>query len=47
MTAKDWHAFIHDPALAGAIMDRLIHSSRKLVLNGDFLHKVKAIKSRE
>ncbi|MDH0074767.1 IS21-like element helper ATPase IstB [Stenotrophomonas maltophilia] len=47
MPVKDWHAFIHDPALADAIMDRLIHSSHKLALKGDSLRKVKAPRTRE
>lgn len=47
MPAKDWHAFIHDPALADDIMDCLIHSRYKLALKSDFLRKAKAIKSRE
>lgn len=36
---KDWHAFINDPALADAILDRLIHSSHKLELKGDSMRK--------
>ncbi len=45
MPVQDWHAFIHDPALADAIMDRLIHSSHKLVLKGDSLRKTRAAKT--
>ncbi|WP_426353727.1 IS21-like element helper ATPase IstB [Stenotrophomonas maltophilia] len=47
MPVKDWHAFIHDPALADAIVDRLIHSSHKLVLKGESLRKTRLSKSRE
>ncbi|MGH8052651.1 MAG: IS21-like element helper ATPase IstB [Stenotrophomonas sp.] len=47
MPVKDWHAFIHDPALADAIMDRLIHSSHKLALKGDSLRKARSTKARE
>lgn len=39
MPIKDWHAFINDPALADAILDRLIHSSHKLVLKGESMRK--------
>ena len=41
MPVKDWHAFINDPALADAILDRLIHSSHKLELKGDSMRKRK------
>ncbi len=42
MPVKDWHAFINDPALADAILDRLIHSSHKLTLKGESMRKKKA-----
>lgn len=42
MPIKDWHAFINDPALADAILDRLIHSSHKLALNGESMRKRKS-----
>lgn len=42
MPIKDWHAFINDPALADAILDRLIHSSHKLVLKGESMRKRKS-----
>jgi len=38
---KDWHGYINDPAMADAILDRLIHSSLKLTLKGDSLRKLK------
>ncbi len=41
MPIKDWHAFLNDPALADAILDRLIHSSHKLNLKGESLRKKK------
>lgn len=46
MPVKDWHAFINDPALADAILDRLIHSSHKLELKGDSMRKRRAISAR-
>lgn len=43
---KDWHAFINDPALADAILDRLIHSSHKLELKGDSMRKRKSASAK-
>ena len=42
MPVKEWHDFINDPALADAILDRLVHSSVKLNLKGESLRKSKA-----
>ncbi|TAM22869.1 MAG: AAA family ATPase [Nevskiaceae bacterium] len=39
---KDWHSFINDPAVADAILDRLVHSSVKIVLRGDSMRKLKS-----
>lgn len=47
MPVQDWHDFIHDPALADAIMDRLIHSSHKLSLKGDSLRKIRSTKAAQ
>lgn len=41
MPVKEWHDFINDPALADAILDRLVHSSLKLNLKGESLRKQK------
>lgn len=42
MPVKEWHGFINDPALADAILDRLIHSSHRLALKGESMRKLKA-----
>lgn len=42
MPIKEWHGFISDPALADAILDRLIHSSHKLALKGESMRKLKS-----
>lgn len=42
MPVKEWHAFINDPALADAILDRLVHSSMKIALKGESMRRVKA-----
>ncbi len=36
------HDFINDPALADAILDRLVHSSHKIALKGESMRKLKA-----
>ena len=41
MPVKDWHAYINDPALADAILDRLVHSSVKLDLKGESMRRVR------
>lgn len=41
MPVKEWHGFINDPALADAILDRLVHSSVKLNLKGESLRRTK------
>lgn len=45
MPVKDWHGFINDPALADAILDRLVHSSAKINLRGDSMRKLKSSSS--
>jgi DNA replication protein DnaC len=42
MPVKEWHSFINDPALADAILDRLVHSSLKLTLKGESMRRLKA-----
>jgi len=38
-----WHDLIGDPALADAILDRLIHSAYKIDLKGDSMRKKKTV----
>lgn len=42
MPVKEWHGFINDPAVADAILDRLVHSSLKLNLKGESMRKLQA-----
>lgn len=42
LPVKQWHDFIDDPALADAIMDRWVYSSRKIELKGESMRKLKA-----
>ena len=39
MPVEDWHARLGDPALADAILDRLVHNAHRLNLAGDSLRK--------
>ncbi len=41
MPVKDWHGFINDPALADALLDRLVHSSLKVELKGESMRRLK------
>lgn len=41
MPVKEWHSFINDPALADAILDRLVHSSLKISLKGESMRRLK------
>ena len=34
MPVKNWHAYIEDPAIADAIMDRVSHNGTRLTLSG-------------
>ena len=34
-----WHAWLNDPALADAILDRLVHASHRIALKGESLRK--------
>ncbi|CDI04755.1 hypothetical protein BN873_p60015 [Candidatus Competibacter denitrificans Run_A_D11] len=36
-----WHAYLGDPTLADAILDRLVHNAYRLHLKGDSLRKTR------
>ena len=38
---EQWHAYLEDPTIADAILDRLIHNSYRLALKGDSMRKQK------
>jgi len=44
LPVKEWHGFINDPALADAILDRLIHAGHKIALKGDSMRKLAGTK---
>ena len=37
----NWHESIGDPALADAILDRLVHNAHQLILTGESMRKTK------
>jgi DNA replication protein DnaC len=39
---EQWHAFLQDPTIADAILDRLIHNSYRLTLKGESMRKQKS-----
>jgi DNA replication protein DnaC len=41
LPVDQWHAFIAEPTLADAILDRLVHNSHRLNLKGDSMRKHK------
>ena len=38
-----WHAYLNDPTLADAILDRIGHGSHRIELKGDSMQKTKQI----
>jgi len=36
---KNWHEVIGESTVADAILDRLVHSAHKIILNGESLRK--------
>jgi DNA replication protein DnaC len=44
---ENWHAWIADPALADAILDRFIHNAYRLELKGESQRKVRGIPKSE
>ncbi len=39
LPVEHWHAYLNDPTLADAILDRVIHAAHKLTLAGESLRK--------
>ncbi len=44
---ENWHAWIGDPALADAILDRLVHNAYRLELKGESQRKMRGIPEGE
>ncbi|MGV1018021.1 MAG: IS21-like element helper ATPase IstB [Fluviibacter phosphoraccumulans] len=47
LPAEHWHAYLNDPTLADAILDRIMHASHKITLSGESLRKTIPEKPRE
>jgi len=39
LPVEHWYAYLNDPTLADAILDRIVHGSHRLVLKGESLRK--------
>lgn len=46
LPVKQWHAYLDDPTLADAILDRLVHNAYHLDLSGESIRKLKANASK-
>ena len=46
LEVKQWHAYIDDPTLADAILDRLVHNAYHLDLSGDSVRKLKSLRAK-
>jgi len=39
LTVNKWHAWLDDPTIADAILDRIVHCSHRIALKGASLRK--------
>jgi len=39
LPTEHWHAYLNDPTLADAILDRVLHAAHKVALTGESLRK--------
>lgn len=39
LPSEHWHAYLDDPTLADAILDRVLHAAHKIALSGESLRK--------
>lgn len=46
LDVKQWHAYLDDPTLADAILDRVVHNAYHLDLSGESIRKLKSIRAR-
>ncbi len=42
LSVSDWHDYLNQPVVADAILDRLIHTSYRIELEGDSMRKLKS-----
>jgi hypothetical protein len=43
---KQWHAYLDDPTLSDAILDRVVHNAYQLDLSGESIRKLKSLRSK-
>jgi DNA replication protein DnaC len=43
LPVDQWHAYLNDPTLADAILDRVVHRSHRLTIQGESMRKQQAI----
>jgi len=46
LEVSQWHAYLDDPTLADAILDRVVHNAYHLDLGGDSVRKLKAQRAK-
>ena len=46
LDVKQWHAYIDDPTLADAILDRVVHNAYHLDLSGDSVRKLRSMRAK-
>lgn len=43
LPVEQWHAYLGDPTLADAILDRIVHNAYRIALRGESMRKQKAV----
>ena len=43
LPVDQWHAYLNDPTLADAILDRIVHNSHRIQMKGESMRKRKSI----
>lgn len=44
LPVAEWHAYLGEPTIADAILDRIVHSAHRIELKGESMRKLKAAK---
>ncbi|GAB3038583.1 IS21-like element ISPsy14 family helper ATPase IstB [Oleiagrimonas citrea] len=46
LPVAEWHAYLGEPTIADAILDRIVHSAHRIQLQGESMRKLKASKAK-
>lgn len=46
LEVKQWHAYLDDPTLADALLDRVVHNAYHLDLSGESIRKLRSIRNK-